>query len=54
MLSLLLVSTMMLKLTMKGLTFGDLQHKSRSTEYFAVACCIVVPMMIMLTCIESK
>jgi len=53
-LGLLLVSAQMIKLTMKGLELGDLQHKSRSTEYFVVASAIVEPMMIILTCIEAQ
>jgi hypothetical protein len=54
MIGLLMVSAMMIRLAMRGLQFGDYQHKSRSTEFFLTACCIVTPMMIMLTCIESQ
>jgi hypothetical protein len=39
---------------MTGLKFGDLQHRSRSQEFFMVSCGVVVPLLVVLTCFEAR
>jgi hypothetical protein len=54
MVCLLIVSFLMLKISHTGLKLGDLQSKSRSTEYFLVTCGVVVPLLVVLTCFEAR
>lgn len=54
MLGLLYVSKIMIFMTLTGLKLGDLQQKSRSTEYFLVAAGVVVPLLVVLTSFEAR
>lgn len=42
------------KLMMCGLRWGDLQCKSRSSDYFLVACGVVVPLLVILSSYEAR